>query len=159
MTYIWTFIFYQLTKLFHYQLTGMIQSEWFGNNDYSCDRCFFHSQKGDICWFFFEWPLNICSLYNIMLVKSWIIWKDKVSDFIWKFFEDLIGLHNFLPSISLSYIFQHLLGILLQVWSSTPSNLPISSNLSFFDNVFHHDKNLIHMSGSFYLFHSILLLW
>ena len=70
----------------------------------------------------------------------------------------MLGCHTFFSSISLSAIFQPLLNISLQVFASTPSNLPILSNLYFFDKIyFHHLINPIHPSGSFYIFHGILL--
>ena len=46
LTYIYIFLFSPLTKLFFDQCTVMFEFERFGNNDCSCDRCFFPSQIG-----------------------------------------------------------------------------------------------------------------
>ena len=91
---------------------------------------------------------------NLDYIDRWGEW------FFWKYLNICLDLIIFLPLIWLSAIFQPLLGISLQFLTSTPSNLLILIHLSFFFiKDFHHHINPIHMSGSFYLFHGILLFY
>ena len=64
---------------------------------------------------------------------------------------------SFLPSVSISSIFQPLLGILSQVLDSTPSNLPIMSNYPSLIKHFHNSITTINLSGSISIFHGRLL--
>ena len=75
-------------------------------------------------------------MYIIILVKIWVIWTDEVSNFCENALKVYLSLISFLPSISLSAISQTLLGISLQVLASSPSILPILSNLSVFDKIY-----------------------
>ena len=71
-----------------------------------------------------------------MFVESSIIWIDEVSNFSENALKICLAIMIFLPSISLSAIFQTFLGISLIFLASTSSNLPILSHLSLFDKIF-----------------------